>query len=80
MSDKHPRAMPTKGPGRRFRDLSVLLPCLGILLLATPVVSIFTQAGVIFGLPSPIFYVFGIWGGLILLALGLARIVNKVDR
>lgn len=80
MNEKQPRTLPTKGPGRRFRDLAVLLPCLGILLLATPIVSIFTQSGHIFGLPTPIFYVFGIWGALILLAFGLARIVNKADR
>ena len=80
MMDKQPRTPPTKGPGRRFRDLAVLLPCLGILLLATPVVSIFTQSGRVFGLPLPIFYVFGIWGGLIVLAFGLARIANRARR
>lgn len=80
MSDKTSRTTPPKGPGRRFRDLAVLLPSLGILLLATPVVSIFTQSGRVFGLPSPIFYIFGIWGGLILLAMGLARMAQKAER
>ena len=80
MSTRNTRALPSKGPGRRFRDFAVLLPCLGILLLASPVVAIFTQSGTIFGLPAAIFYVFGIWGGLIVLAFGLARIIAKAGR
>jgi hypothetical protein len=60
--------------------LAVLLPLLGILLLATPVVSIFTQSGHVFGLPSPIFYIFGIWAGLILLAYGLARRMRNAKK
>ncbi len=80
MKDQPTRSIPTKGPGRRFRDLAVLLPCLGILLLVTPFVSIFTHSGHVFGLPSAIFYVFGVWAGLIILALGLARRANKANR
>ena len=74
------RTAPTKAPGRRFRDLATLLPILGILLLATPIVSIFTQSGRIFGLPSPIFYIFGIWAGLIILAFALARRARRANR
>lgn len=77
MNEKQARSVPVKGPGRRFRDLAVLLPCLGIVLLATPVVSLFTQSGRIFGLPAPIFYFFGIWGVLIFLAFGLSRLLRK---
>jgi hypothetical protein len=80
MTTPQSRTTPTKGPGRRFRDLATLLPILGVLLLATPIVSIFTQSGQIFGLPSPIFYIFGIWAGLIILAFALARRSNKANR
>ncbi len=80
MNTPEPRSNPTKGPGRRFRDLAALLPLLGILLLATPVVSIFTQSGTVFGLPATIFYVFGVWAGLILLAFGLARRATQAKR
>jgi hypothetical protein len=80
MTEPQTRSVPNKAPGRRFRDLAVLLPCLGVLLLATPIVSIFTQSGRILGLPAPIFYIFGIWAGLIILAFGLARRINRANR
>ena len=77
--DPHSRSGALKGLGRRFRDLAILLPLLGIILLVTPVVSLFTQSGSVFGLPAPIVYVFGIWAGLIVLAFALARRANRVD-
>ena len=80
MKEPQLRAVQTKVPGRQFRDLAVLLPCLGILLLITPVVSIFTQSGHFLGLPTPVFYIFGVWAGLIILAFGLARMASKADQ
>lgn len=73
MNQPHQRNALPKRTGRRFRDLAALLPFLGIFFLATPIVSIFTQSGTFLGLPSPIFFVFGVWAGLIVLAFGLAR-------
>jgi len=80
MSEPTPRPQPPKGPGRKFRDLATLLPCIGFLLLATPIVSFFTQSGQVFGLPQPIFYIFGVWAGLIALAMALARRAAKAQR
>lgn len=73
MTKLPPRNDLPKRTGRRFRDLATLLPIIGVLLLVTPVVSIFTQTGRFFGLPAPFVFVFGVWAGLIVLAFGLAR-------
>ena len=58
---------------RRRQDAALVLPLLGVLLLATPVLALFTKDITIFGAPLPFLYVFGVWFILILLARRLAR-------
>lgn len=59
-------------PNRKTRDAALLLPVLGVLLLVSPMLAVFTGEGTVFGIPSPFIYVFGVWAGLILLARALA--------
>ena len=51
--------------GRKLRDLAALLPLLGVILFATPLISAITGGGD-GELPSAAFYVFAVWGGLIM--------------
>lgn len=62
---------------RRRQDAALVLPLLGVLLLATPVLALFTKEISIFGAPLPFLYVFGVWFILILLSRRMAR---KLDR
>jgi hypothetical protein len=47
--------------GRKLRDISAILPLLGLILLATPIVTV--VAG---GADGALIYVFAVWGLLIL--------------
>ncbi|WP_216635966.1 hypothetical protein [Neptunicoccus sediminis] len=79
MPDRTKRPTLPSRPGRRFRDAATLLPVTGLLLLLTPLMSIFTRAQSLFGLPVSFFYVFSVWAGLILLAFFLARRALRIN-
>lgn len=64
---------------RRRQDAALVLPIFGVVMLMTPVFTIFTKDITVFGLPLPFLYVFGIWFLLILLARRMARILTKRD-
>lgn len=64
---------------RRRQDAALVLPIFGIVMLITPVFTIFTKDISVFGLPLPFLYVFGIWFILILLSRRMARILTKGD-
>ena len=57
---------------RKTREAAAFLPILGILLLLTPLVSVFTQDSQLDGIPNAVFYVFGVWFVLIGLTVLLA--------
>lgn len=79
MADPSKRPTLPSRPGRRFRDAATLLPVVGVALLITPVMTVFTRADSLFGLPTPFVYVFSVWGGLILLALFLGRRALRIN-
>ncbi len=62
---------------RRRQDAALVLPLMGVLLLATPVLALFTKDIVIFGAPLPFLYVFTVWFILILLARRMARVLDR---
>ena len=62
---------------RRRQDAALALPLLGVLLLGTPVLALFTKDILIFGAPLPFLYVFGVWFILILLARRMARVLSQ---
>jgi uncharacterized membrane protein len=65
---------------QKRRDAAALLPVLGIILLVTPLMMGFTSGNEANPLPRAVLYVFGVWGGLIVLAFCLARLLAKDDR
>ncbi len=62
------------GPSRRARDLAILLPVLGTVLLVPPLVGLFARGDArIVGVPLVVLYLFGLWLALIVGALLLTR-------
>lgn len=74
--DRPPR---TDAPRRKVRDAAAVLPVVGVLLLLTPLVSLFTGLGAGGVQPVPFFYIFGIWAVLIVLAFLLSRHLTRAD-
>ena len=56
---------------RKTREAAAFLPLLGVILLLTPLVSVFTQNTRTDGIPNAVFYVFGVW----LVLIGLTRLL-----
>ncbi len=61
---------------RKTRDLAAILPLLGIIFFATPLISAIT-GGEESELPNAVFYIFAIWGCLIALAFILSRLLRS---
>jgi len=57
---------------RRWRDLAILLPVFGALLLLPPIVALTAPAGLVWGIPAIVIYLFGVWAVLIALAARVA--------
>lgn len=62
----------------KVRDLSVLLPLAGVLLLMSPVLQVFNSLTLIIGIPVIVLYIFGVWLGLIVLGAWLSRYQRDV--
>ncbi|MBV1865088.1 MAG: hypothetical protein KUG74_11740 [Rhodobacteraceae bacterium] len=56
---------------RKTREAAAFLPILGVILLLTPMISVFTQDTRTGGIPNAVFYVFGVW----LLLIGLTFLI-----
>ncbi len=61
---------------RKTRDLAAILPLLGVIFFASPLISAIT-GGEEDELTSAALYIFSIWGGLIALAFVLSRILRS---
>lgn len=57
----------------RLRDAATLLPALAVFLLMPPVITLFTGAHKLGGVPLIVAYLFGVWLALIVAAAVLAR-------
>jgi len=64
---------------RKRRDAALLLPVLGLVLLASPVLDVFADAGRLAGIPAAVLYVFGVWFALIGACARLARVLEDGD-
>jgi hypothetical protein len=64
---------------QRTRDAALVLPILGAFLLISPAAAIFNSTTTVLGLPLVVLYVFGVWLGLILAAVALARRLSAAD-
>jgi len=62
---------------RKIREAALLLPIFGAFLLVSPLLTVFTDANSLFGIPSVFIYVFGVWLGLVLIARAMARRLDK---
>jgi hypothetical protein len=65
---------------RKRRDIALILPLLGVFLLASPVLNIFAGSGSLYGIPASLLYVFGVWFALIACTAFLARRLRDDDR
>lgn len=61
---------------RKTRDLAAILPLLGVVFFATPLISAIT-GGEDNELPGAVLYIFSVWGGLIALAFVLSRLLRS---
>lgn len=57
------------------REAAALLLCAGIVLLLPPIALIFSKPRDLLGIPLPVFYVFGIWVGLVIAAVVISRLL-----
>lgn len=64
---------------RNVRDAAAILPVAAIFLLLPPVILIFSAPVLIAGIPLIVLYVYGVWAGLILVALLVALRVEDAD-
>jgi len=62
----------------KVRDLSILLPLAGVLLLMSPVLQVFNSLTLIIGIPVIVLYIFGVWLGLIILGAWLSRYQREI--
>lgn len=77
MEDNAQSAADKRGQiARKTRDLAAILPLLGIIFFATPLISAIT-GGEEGALPNAVFYIFAIWGALIVLAFVLSRLLRS---
>lgn len=68
-----PPVVPESAPPPKLRDAALILPLLGAFLLLPPLTDLFVAPMRIAGIPLIVLYLFGVWLGLILVALWLAR-------
>ena len=62
---------------RKISDRALILPLVGALLLLPPLAVIFQLDARVFGIPFTAFYLFVVWGALILGAALLSRQIQK---
>ena len=62
--------------GRKVRDLAAILPLLGVVFFASPLISAIT-GGDEGELPNAVFYIFVVWAVLIALAFILSRLLRS---
>lgn len=80
MRSSEPTDLAERALNRRKReDAALAVPALGVLLLVSPVMNIFTREGTILGLPAAFVWVFAVWVFLILLTWRLTRRLQTAD-
>ncbi len=78
MTDNEPPDLAERAYRRRkIRDAALILPLLGAFLLASPFITVFATDGMLFGLPVPFVYIFGVW---ILLVIAARRMARRLDQ
>lgn len=62
---------------RKKREAALMLPALGFCLLLSPLVGAFLPKDGLWGISTGILYIFGVWAGLIILALLLSLTLGR---
>ncbi len=70
---------PPAARSTRIRDVAVLLPCVGLVLLMPPFIGLFTGSAIPLGVPLLVWYVFGVWAVLVGAACVLSRRLPPAD-
>lgn len=65
---------------QRLKDIAVIAPIFGFLLLIPPVIGLFATEATVFGAPLVLVYLFVIWLGLIIVAAILSQQLSKAER
>jgi predicted Kef-type K+ transport protein len=68
-----PEADSREASARRIRDAASVLPFLAVVLLAPPIILIFSAPLRLGGVPLIVLYLFGVWAVVIVAALMLSR-------
>jgi Na+-driven multidrug efflux pump len=58
---------------RKVREIALLLPAIGVILLLTPILQAFTTTDDTSHLTSSLLFIFGLWAVLIIAAFILSR-------
>jgi hypothetical protein len=83
---KQDAPLPPPEPGgdafrsHRARDAALVLPLVGLVLIAPPVASFFVADVTLFGAPLIGVYLFVVWGTLIVCAQRLSRRLREDER
>lgn len=72
--------MAKQKPLKRLKDIAVIAPIFGFLLLIPPVIGLFATEATVFGAPLVLIYLFAIWLGLIIVAAVLSQQLSKAER
>ncbi len=65
--------------GTKYRDRSIALLIVGLVLLFPPLAGLSLMDVKVFGIPFPVFYIFAVWALLITGAFLLARPLRESD-
>lgn len=64
---------------RKKVEVALILPIIGVIMLLTPLLKVFTQTNGDTPLTNTVMYIFGIWAALIIAAFILARmLINEI--
>jgi hypothetical protein len=58
---------------RKRRDAAAILPMVGLVAFASPLLDLFAGGGSLLGLPVGVLYIFGTWFALIVVTARLSR-------
>lgn len=65
---------------RRIRDVATVLPAAALALLLPPLILVFAVPVLLFGIPLIVVYLFGVWAVLIVIAMQVARRLERAER
>lgn len=65
---------------RKARDVAVVIPVVCTFLFMPPLIHIASDAGSLFGIPTVVIYLFGIWGAAVALTAWNSRRLDAPEQ